>query len=303
MVAVVLLGAGASYGSGDATYGKTVPCTPPLGNDLFAALEQQVGGVAAALPDALKAAFRANFEGGMAEYYEHSKGNIMRFQRELAQYLAQFRPGPSNVYVQLVEALGVHRVIYCSLNYDLLFELSAARLGLSCVYGVESKAKHARLLKPHGSCNFWPDIPVGVLRGVTFEGNSRADIQAPVRSMSQDETLRRCALEDSVAPAIAMYAQGKAVKICPDYVERQQALWRESILRAKKVFVTGVRLNRSDVHIWEVLAECRAAVTYFGFESDRHAFFEWKESVGKKAAFFVEADFRRCVSFIDAQLN
>lgn len=70
----------------------------------------------------------------MAEYDKYSNGNIMSFQRELAEYLASFIPTGSNVYIDLINSLGRNRVIYSSLNYDLLFEMSAASLGLHTYY-------------------------------------------------------------------------------------------------------------------------------------------------------------------------
>lgn len=298
MVAVVLLGAGASYGSGD-----VAPSVPPLGNRLFDELER-AGGVAASLSDSLKSAFRENFELGMAEYCRHCDGDIMRFQRELAHYLAMFSPGPSNVYGQLIRELGVYRVIYCTLNYDLLFELSAARLGLSTTYGRERLSNHVRLLKPHGSCNFWPDLPIGMFRGCTFSGNGRADIQANVRPLNQQQTIQRCLLEDSVAPAIAMYAEGKSVKVCPDYVEHQQAMWAESAAKAENAFIVGVRLNTADIHVWDVLAKSDVTITYFGIdEYSKQAFDEWRASTRRRNAFFVMADFRGCISTIKTRIR
>jgi len=81
MVSVVLLGAGASYGSEESCQN-----TPPLGDKLFERLVEQ-GGIAAQIPDEIKTLFREKgFETGMAEYYIHSEYNIMRFQRELAHY-------------------------------------------------------------------------------------------------------------------------------------------------------------------------------------------------------------------------
>ncbi len=297
MVAVVLLGAGASYGSGDVD-----PSVPPLGNRLFDELER-AGGVAAGLPDSLKLAFRENFELGMAEYCKHVDGDIMRFQRELAHYLAAFAPGPSNVYGQLINSLGARRVIYCTLNYDLLFELSAARLGLSTSYSVELLPNHVRLLKPHGSCNFWPDLPIGMFRGCTFAGSGRADIQANVRPLNRSQTIQRCMLEDSVAPAIAMYAEGKSVKVCPDYVEHQQAMWAESVAKVKKVFIVGVRINSADTHVWDELERSHASITYFGIDaSSKQAFDEWKSSARRRNAFFVMTNFRGCIPVIKTRM-
>ena len=183
MPALILLSAGASFGSGDVQ-----PCCPPLGNGpdgLFTRLES-AGGQAASLPDELKALFRADFERGMAQFYEFADGDIMRFQREMAAYLAEFRPGVSNAYVRLLRTIGPRRAIYASLNYDLLFELAAASVGLNTYYGTDPVAKGVRLLKLHGSANFWPNIPVGTIRNSTFTRNGRADVQAPIRPLNQE---------------------------------------------------------------------------------------------------------------------
>lgn len=300
MPALILLGAGASFGSGDVQ-----PCCPPLGNGpdgLFARLEG-AGGQAARLPADLKALFRTDFEQGMAQFYEYADGDIMRFQREMAAYLAKFKPGAANAYIRLIRTIGPRRAIYASLNYDLLFELAAASLGLSTFYVTDSQASGVRLLKLHGSSNFWPDIPVGMIGNATFRRSGRADIQAPIKPLSQEETLYRCSVEDSVAPAIAMYAEGKAVNVSPDYVERQQELWKAMVHRANRIFVVGVRVHNADVHVWGELARTRAAVTYFGRESDRLAYEQWTADNGKRNAYFIEATFDECIAFIGRQLG
>ncbi|WP_211232097.1 hypothetical protein [Pseudoduganella violaceinigra] len=237
----------------------------------------------------------------MAQYYEHANGNIMAFQRDLAAYLAHFTPGPANAYRTLIERLGIHRVVYSTLNYDLLFELSAASLGFDIQYAVDKVPRHVRLLKPHGSCNFWPDTPVDMLRGCTFAGNG-ADISAPVRPLDHQQTLRRCVDDDSLSPAIAMYAEGKAVKVCPEYVEAQQNQWKATAAKARHVFVSGVRVHQADGHIWEVLAKSPAQVTYFGLKWDLDEFHSWKEATGKKNAYFVESDFSSSIGVMESRL-
>lgn len=296
MVSVVLLGAGASYGSEKASDRK-----PPLGDKLFDHLEKR-GGIAAQVPDELKAVFKRNFEEGMARFYEYADGDIMRFQRELSHFLAEFEPTDASEYLRLIKALGSTRVIYSSLNYDLLFELSAAKLKLNTFYGTDRQNGHIRLIKLHGSANFWPDIPVGMIRGCTFKRSGRADIQAPIRPLTREATVYRCTNEDSVAPAIAMYAAGKAVKISPDYVEEQQRQWITAVLTAKKVFVVGVRVHSVDEHIWGTLAKTKANLTYFGFPLDGLAFAEWRQGVGKRNAYFVESDFAGCINVIKSRL-
>lgn len=300
MVSLVLLGAGASYGSKDVK-----PYVPPLGNGpagLFARLEEH-SLLARCLPDPLKLEFRENFEQGMAQFYEFSDGNIMAFQRELAAYLTQFTPGAENAYRTLIQRLGINRVVYSTLNYDLLFELSAASLGLNTLYGAIPQSKHVRLLKPHGSCNFWPDIPVGMVRGLTVSRSGRADVCAPVRPLNQEQTLRRCAEDDSFSPAIAMYAEGKPVKVCPDYVEEQQRQWNEIASKARHVFISGVRVHRSDRHIWDTLSKSKANVTYFGLKADKYEFIEWKEKSAKKNSYFIECDFPSAIEIIEKRLK
>lgn len=292
MTSILLLGAGASYGSGGAT-----PHVPPLGNGLFTDLVKK-GGIASTLPPDIKDLFEENFEKGMAEYYNYSNGDIMRFQRELAHYLAGFQPTDSSVYLDLINELGAQRVIYSSLNYDLLFELSAARLGLFTCYSSEYQKGGIRLLKFHGSSNFWPDLSTGMLRGCTFSGSGIADIQAPIKPLSQVETLEKCIKEDSVAPAIAMFAVGKKVKISPDYVNNQYEMWKTQVLKSSKIFVVGVRVHEVDEHIWGLPGKVKAKIFYFGFESDRTEFEKWKTNSGKKNAYFLDSDFKKSVKAI-----
>jgi hypothetical protein len=300
MVSVVLFGAGASFGSED-----VVPHKPPLGNGqdgLFSRLDA-AGGIASQLPNDLKSTFRMDFEKGMAEYYEYAGGDIMRFQRELAAYVAQFKPGPNNTYLRLIQALGARRFIYSSLNYDLLFELAAGALGYTTHYGANASASTVRLLKVHGSCNFWPNIPLGMIRGGTFAGNKAGDVEASVRCLNQDETVYRCANDDALAPAIAMYADGKSVRVCPSFVANQQAQWKDAAAAAKNVFVVGVRLHAVDAHIWDALAKTRASVTYFGLANDKADFFAWKSTAEKKHAFFFEATFAQSIDIMRSRLG
>lgn len=293
MAVVLLLGAGASFGSVGVN-----PYPPPLGNKLFSELVKR-NGVAASLPIHIKRAFEANFEDGMAKYYAYSNGDIMTFQRELAEYLANFHPTESNVYIELIKTLGCNRVIYSSLNYDLLLEISASKLGYFTNYSSTYQKGGVRLLKLHGSSNFWPDIPTGMLRNVKTYGNGIADIQAPIRPLNLADTLYKCKVEDSVAPSIAMFAVGKKVKISPDYVEKQYDMWAEQVSKASKIFVVGVRVHEVDEHIWSLLGKTKGKVSYFGFDSDKPEFERWKENHNKKNAYFFKSDFKDAVKMIE----
>ncbi|NBI45434.1 hypothetical protein [Burkholderia sp. ISTR5] len=290
---VVLLGAGASYGSGDVH-----PHPPPLGAALFPALEA-VGGVFAEMPERLKEEFRKDFETAMGQYFEEA-GSVMEFQRGLAKYFSQFTPGPNNEYMRMIRTLGVTRYIYITLNYDLLLEESAAMCGCDGYYGIKRDKNTINVIKPHGSCNFWPDM-LGVLKGV-FMKSREADVIAPVKPLDRQDTIKACETEDSLSPAIAMYAKGKGAMVCPGYVKTHQELMSKAFSDASRIYISGVRVVAEDVHIWDQMARSKAKITYFGSERSGAEFIEWAKSRGRTNAFFVEANFSECIEKI-ASLN
>lgn len=292
MSTIILLGAGASFGSEGVT-----PYPPPLGNKLFSELEK-LEGIAKSLPDDIKAEFNNNFEAGMAKYYKHSNGDIMQFQRELASYLANFSPLQNNVYVDLLKSIKLNRVIFSSLNYDLLLELSALGLGHSISYNSTPVKGALRLLKIHGSSNFWPDLPVGMCDGLVAANNGKGDISAPVKPLNQKDTLYRCGREKGLAPAIAMFAEGKSVRVSPEFVDQQYSMWKSAVEKASKIFVIGVRVHEVDEHIWNVFGQSKAWFAYFGFNGDKPEFNDWKNRHNKKNAYFYENDFKSSVEII-----
>ena len=299
MNSVVLLGAGASHGSDDVTSD-----TPPLGNGedgLFARLEEQ-GGVAFSLPDKLKRLFRDDFEKGMSAYLKYAHGDTTQFQRELAAYLLRFKPRPTNAYKHLLLTLGVNHIVYVTLNYDLLFEESAAAVRLSIRYDLCRKESFARLLKIHGSCNFWPKLNENQYVGCSFQG-CETDVEAPVLRLTREASERRCADGNSIAPVMAIYCEGKTVKVCPAEIKRLQCLWLSTVADATHVFISGVRVHVTDTHVWQPLAETKAQVTYFGFLSDKPEFDAWKATSKKQNAYFMEANFKECVDIIKSRLS
>lgn len=283
MAYVFLLGAGASYGS-EATIE-----TPPLGNKLFDNLHA-LGGAAAQIPDEIKAEFRNDFEVGMSMYDKFSNRNIMRFQRELAGYLCSFSPSRDSSYISLIKNLGGKRFIFSSLNYDLLFELAASMLGLKVNYG-SNPGSHIRLLKIHGSSNFWPEVNV---HGCTFEGCGE-DVSAPIKALGQHQSLIKSRDPQGLAPSICVYAEGKRVNISSFFVLEQQSAWKSEVFKSSKVFISGAKVHQRDEHIWSILGKCKADVYYYGFEEDRGLFFEWKEFYKKRNSFFKIADFNGAI--------
>lgn len=311
MVAVVLMGAGASYGCGDVgredrATGKGIGEKPPLGNGddgLFSRLEKYKK-LPERLPCRLRTLFKENFEAGMAKYFDEKEGHVMAFQRAIAGYLASFKPGEKCEYVRLVRSTSPEKVIFASLNYDLLLELSISNIGYGFNYNGLVAEGSFRVVKPHGSSNFWPMVKDTNYIGTVIGGNSGADVADYVVPLSYLDTIKRCETSTSFAPAMSMYAEGKVVKVCPDYVTSQQELWRAAVTAADTIYITGVRVHKSDTHIWDVLASCTGDVVYFGFgQGDEDDFTSWKDSAKKVSAKYIKGDFKKAVDIITAELK
>jgi hypothetical protein len=167
MGTVFLFGAGASYGSCDCT-----PYCPPLGTKLFSELQGR-GGVAAEVTGALRDKFENDFERGMEEFFRYRNTETTAFLREMADYFAQFEPGPKNYYVELarIVAQAKSSVVLATTNYEMLLELAVKRAGYNIVYDKPPYYPKGGIpvLKLHGSCNFLPDFQGGGLRGIGFD--------------------------------------------------------------------------------------------------------------------------------------
>lgn len=295
MKTVVLLGAGASHGSVE-----VYPGLPPLGYQLFDALDK-LGGVASKIPEDLKSEFRKDFEVGMVKYYDFADGHIMAFQRELAGYLAQFYPGQNNAYRDLAKLLGSQDTAYVSLNYDLLLEGSIASLRRYFHYQPSPSPADFLIVKIHGSSNFWPDLGNNIFIDCEAGQNAGGDIDAPVVPLDQKSTVERCNRDVGFAPAIAMYAVGKDVRVCRDYIQMQQGLWRDLVDQAECVIVIGVRVNPRDRHIWDTLAVSAAQLDYFGLEADEEAYNAWVATTGRLDSAFIRGDFAGALAHLRAE--
>lgn len=265
MSTIVLLGAGASYGSGPCT-----PHPPPLGPRLFQALRVR-GGVAATIDDGMAALFEENFELGMFAFRKVRDRDTTALLREMGEYFVQFATLPGNQYHEFVRLVRDARepVVLATTNYDLLIEQAVTEAGLRVAYHAPPVPDgNIPLLKIHGSCHFLPDVGGARLTGVTFSGNA-VNVETRMRiARSRDEVLQFCRSEDSLAPAIAVYAPGKAVLFSSQGVKEQQQHWTQVVSTATRVISIGLRLVPEDDHIWGVIRASNAELCYVGGEPE-----------------------------------
>lgn len=293
MPTLVLLGAGASYGSEPANIG-----TPPLGDELFGEL-CNLGGIASGIPEEIKAVFAAQgFEQGMKAYYDRKDDELQAFHRELSSYLADFVPTQKSYYVELLNLLRGRNVIFSSLNYDMMLEEAIFMLGMNVSYDLERRVNSVRVLKPHGSINFWHDFPDGMFSGGTFS-KVHSVLRARVRPVDRVTAKHKSITDTCFSPAMSMYVKGKNVPVCPDFVLGQQEMFSDACRRASRIIVIGVRVVKEDTHVWGPLLDSGSEITYFGGKKDEVEFKEWSEATGRKNVVFVDAYFDRALSHIE----
>jgi len=291
---LVVLGAGASYGS--------EPCkdnVPPLGNHLFDKLVSR-GGVASKVSEKVKAIFRSDFESGMAAFMEENPAGAGPFQREMALYLSEFSPALDSLYHVMLDVFNPKTTTFSTLNYDLLLERAILQRGLKYHYAAGRPVNSLPIIKPHGSSNFWPDIPLGAFTGSTIVNTNPlgADVVAPIKPLLPNEAVDRCRLDGTFSPAMSMYAKGKHVRTSPDFVMEQQLLFEQACMRAENIYVIGVKIVPEDAHVWGPIANSRGKMNYFGAKWDEELFNSWRFRSKRKSAVFVEAFFEEALTWI-----
>jgi hypothetical protein len=298
VTALFLVGAGASFGSGDC-----LPSCPPLGGDLFGEL-RSAGGVAATITSPLLEVFEENFEIGMERFREERDADTTAFLREMAAFFSRFAPGKANLYHRLAAIIRKSRraSVIVTTNHELLIEEAICEGGQLITYGpLPVPPNYVSLLKIHGSANFLPDLGTNTISGCTFV-NCGTNVEAPVRiAQSTAEILSFCNQEDSLAPAIALYAPGKKVLFSSQFVENQLKAWRQEANRASVIYVIGLRVLPDDDHIWGVLASANARIEYVGREPED--FLAWASSVKRKRVHTLETSFEASLPLIDIQMR
>lgn len=292
MTTVLFFGSGASRGSLDCT-----PEAPPVGPALFTELRKR-GGVFATISEDMAAAFNRRFEEGMARFIEERPMDRPAFLREMALYFLQFRPGPRNLYREVIRRAKAsrRRTVYSTINYDILIELSAESLGFGWSIVVPREHPMAiPVLKLHGSCNFMPDLKGLILRG-TKVGSSTSVYEGDIVAMLPQNAEQFLRTEDVMGPVLAMYEERKRVVYAPAKIQEIQAIWKRELAEARRIYVIGVAVNLSDTHIWGPLAQTQASVGYVGLESDVAVFEDWAAKNREGPSEIVSLGFENAVS-------
>lgn len=278
---VILFGAGASYGCGGIE-----PKPPPLGADLFSVL-RRLYDTWRSVPEECSSHFAKNFELGMAQVVEKYGFAVAPLMQEMAIFFSIFRPVSSieNLYRGLVnECADPSSILWSTLNYECIFELTAGTEGFSIAYFGEPEELPNKILgvwKLHGSCNFKVKS-LEATRGVSF--GTGVVFDGGIEPLDPGAVLSHYRSNTALYPAMALYAEGKDIAMSPSPVKAAQERWAEHVRKAEKMVVIGVHPNPSDLHIWKPIADCRGCVYYVGSEN---AFLQWSKKYREGESVFL----------------
>ena len=145
MSKLILFGAGASYGS------KNIN-VPPLGDDLFKALQSFNPDGWGQLPSSIANEFQGDFENGMVNLSKTHSHAMPVLQRAMAEFFFNFQPTENNLYHTLAKRIKASNWLgaIATLNYERLLEISLTHEGLKVLVGSEANTNgQIELCLPH----------------------------------------------------------------------------------------------------------------------------------------------------------
>lgn len=287
-----LFGAGASHSTG------VFPFPPALGKNLAESIDwsSRVGQCIKRHEDV----FRNRFEDGMRLFWDTCPAEVSNMLRDMGFYFSLFRLERAHPYSQLLKGLKKSALscTFATTNYDLLLEQAVLHTPFSFCYSLTPETPAVTILKLHGSSNFFPsfihdNFKIGSI-SVTPYGS--AIVEAPVVVVQTTREIHElCRTKSGLPPAIGIYGPDKPLPVCGGFIRQQQAFFKEKVENAKAIIIVGLRVHPPDAHIWEPLARSRGRLVYVGLESDRTVFNDWKQSVNRTNADFLQGYFKDVV--------
>ncbi|NIM06320.1 MAG: hypothetical protein GTO55_08005 [Armatimonadetes bacterium] len=274
---LILFGAGASFGSDTQN-------TPPLGSDLFDALQRYDPPGWGQIPSELAQEFANDFEVGMTKLAEANSHAMPILQRAMAAYFFNFLPTTNNLYYRLAQRISSEnwKGTCASLNYERLLEVSLGAAGVRPIVGRKpDNNRQIELCLPHGSCHIFCESvrakagSVSFGPGVTISGQIVV-IAAPGEHMQRIQ-------QDAFPPVMSYFEPQKLTASGVNFIQQQRQRWADLVKGASAIAIVGVKVRSRDEHIWKPLAESEARLVYCGGPSAAMAFRRWQQSTRSSA--------------------
>lgn len=270
MSSVILFGAGASYGSNNRN-------VPPIGDDLFFALQQFNPTGWGSLPSSITQEFQGDFENGMTKLSQTHSHAMPILQRAMAAFFFNFIPTENNLYHILAKRIKESdwRGAIATLNYERLLEISLIYEGIQPVVGSEVKGKNQiELCFPHGCCHLFCEGIKASARGVSFSGVG-VSFDGPIKIISNLQEHNYRINNDAVPPVMSYFEPQKNTSAGVSFVRGQRERWSQLISQSRVIAAIGIRVRERDSHIWNPLKETPAKIVYCGGSTGGQEFARW----------------------------
>jgi len=263
---VYLLGAGASHGSLDCE-----PGVPPLGCELYERLLERPG-----FRDAIPRQFvpdRQSLEVTLSKLWDEHTEHMIPVLRETALFFSEFRPKPTNLYVELGRRIRsrASQTVLASLNFEMLLEMALFGSGVPCHYEGTFPAQGATILKLHGSANFLPTVAGAMLSdGSLLRAVERTGLAScnAIQIVNDPSLIHAYVKSTGLPPMVAAFMPNKPVPFCRDVIRDLWETWLRSVRVAETLTIIGVDLSGLGSHVSDPLRALRGKIVYVGPDPD-----------------------------------
>ncbi|MFA4875121.1 MAG: hypothetical protein WC690_07240 [bacterium] len=274
MSALLLFGAGASFGSESGN-------PPPLGPDLFHALQRFDPIGWGSISKGLAVEFQQDFEEAMTKI---DPTKLPPLQRKMAQYFFQFQPNSSSLYRDLAQCIKGKNWdgAICSLNYERLLEIALTQSGLKPVCNSPTDpGRTIELCLPHGCCHLFCESVKGNAKAVTFDPY-RVKTSGTIKPISNQIEYDSRIEKDAFPPVMSYFEPNKRTSSGANFIQTQRNRWHELASAADCIGIVGVKLRPHDGHIWDPLIVTKAKIIYCSGRNAAADYQAWATKYGRK---------------------
>lgn len=263
---VIIFGAGASFGS-DKTN------TPPLGSNLFSALQQFNPDGWGRIDGELANAFQSDFEGAMTSVNSQA---LPPLQRAMAAYFFRFQPTQNSLYYKLSLLIAEKdwSGALVTLNYERLLEISLLVAKINPFDRNAHEEKFIELCLPHGGCNLFCESVKGLASAVSFSGLN-VQTNGPIIGIRDTIIFQQRIQNDAFPPVMSYFEPSKRTTSGVNFIEGQRKRYEDLVNNAEKVIIVGLRIREHDEHIWKPLSNTKATLIYCSGNSAGEEFKKW----------------------------
>lgn len=272
MPQLLLLGAGASYGSE-----SDKSLVPPLSANLFHELERFEPALWKIISKDVADQFVRDFEQGWLALAEKMPGAQTHAQRSMAGFFFRFGPTKDSLYRKLARRIEKAKWsgALATLNYERMLPLALHTSGVPTFCGPRPQSfTGIELCLPHGACHIFCDSAIGNAAAVTMDGRA-VNTNGPVVAVDEPREFWLRIRTQAFPPVMSYFEPSKFTTSGANFIQEQRSRLQELIADADKIAMVGIAVRDQDAHIWSSLASATAPIYYCSGKSSKAAFEAW----------------------------